>query len=275
MKSLIGVALLVVLTISAWLVWPDVDNRDRRLMVYDGTKVPDLPAADSRGFAGDEYAGVRQVYLANLQVYRSWAMTPIPSDPRRARLSLPDSFAGLDDMPDLFYRVGIVLGRAGGMALEQYQSHADPRLIATIGCCGGASPTAFEGMYESASKQPRLVGYAADVDGVRASFGHSLPADSDDLLLEALSADERDYMLFRGPISQSAILFHGHPNMANLEKEILRFAVISVVVEDDTGDRFPLWMSFFWDQEGHRWWMYNVYRMVSVRVAARERQLVY
>jgi hypothetical protein len=99
---------------------------------------------------------------------------------------------------------------------------------------------------------------------VRGALGTIKPIDSSNLLVEKLS--KTDYNLFRGDIAQGSLMFHAPAESdGHFEKPTVCLDC-AILVEDSMKDRYPLWITLFYDKTRSRFWIYAVSRTVSLRI---------
>lgn len=210
----------------------------------------------------------------------------------------PQNKEALDSIPsdavrDLASRVSLVLSRASGMPFSEYSKRLGDsgRLVvpanlpktelSVIGVtdlapneqaiAGEKLRSLFEAEYQKAAASPtdvhRLVGWSFAQEGFK--VGMALRADNDENVL-ADRLDESGRILFRGLLARGSYIFYRELQTGSDARaagsSLVRFEGV-IVVEDGTGDRYPLWMSLFYDATAKHWWITNVYRMVSVRAA--------
>ncbi len=196
---------------------------------------------------------------------------------------------------DLKGRAGLALARASGMPAGEYlkQQDADTALVApptlsaedaravAVATERGAGAEELAQIFLELSRDAeaheanRLVGWAMDASGSRIAVGIEPVAETvPNTLLNRLLDDPEQKRLFRGALSQGSHMFHapsdGWPGQlpgVNGPRDRVWFEM-AVVVENEAGDRFPLWMSFAYDDKRSRWWLTGVYRLVSIRVTA-------
>lgn len=266
--------------------------------------VRDMTIDEAGFFAGPKHEYLRKDYLINLKGYQSLQMHPATPDAVKAKVILREpltkllrmddiSAATLSSMPaqafeDLLERVSVVLARASGMALEDYKRNLDEALPITIPANLSADELnmaksgevelrrLFDESYvrslSDSKDQHRVVGWSLTASTGFVGRMAQTPADreDDDVLINSLTAEQVGS--FRGKVAQGAKVFHTVPGgwntLAKQHQVVSRFET-ALVVEDASGDRYPLWFSFVYEPEQARWWLKSSSRTVSIRAMAR------
>ena len=198
----------------------------------------------------------------------------------------------------LVRRVALLLERAAGMPLADYEAAlgsgatfvVPPNLmpdefpelegVASVFAAPGhesAIRKAFAHEYEEFNAandgDGRLAGWSLDPRGFRAAVQVlSTDAPTGDVLYERVPNDGGEASRFKGDISQGGLIFTappgGWPRVAEQHDQVPRF-MMSIVVEDRGGDRYPLWLDLYFDPETADWWPAGIYRNVSLKAALK------
>ena len=278
--------------------------RHPTITLGDGRSVPDLSVAESGVWAGDQYKELRTSYLKSLEFYKTLPMRPVEDDfdatVAAVRRLLNDQVSaspqnaavveslGKGVLDDLSRRVALALHDAAGMPLDEYESRLDPRMRLEVPAnliketepetFAGGPPdegqvrALFQKLYKryADDRGATVVDYTAGSDGALLA----LRKVASNRRLAGVDPDswssEEQYEHFQGHLSNGCLVFHQPPqtweSVAAKYPELPR-AVVALVVTTGDGDRYPLWMEFYFDQGDSRWWLVGVFRSVSVVAA--------
>jgi hypothetical protein len=266
----------------------------------DGTLVHDVSPAQSPMMAGEDMAPNRLAYLESLKVYATFPMHDVRPDPRdiasdirpvlverlKENSSWSATFAKMSPakIDDLALRISVVLAVTAGLPRSDFEPYvkgyawaAPSNIPADDRDQSKLPPDLFATLYDHSaamSSEGVIAAASFDAKGMRVALGE-LPISMIFGMLNDVM-NEKDTPHFYGYARDCWPMFHVHPNLAQLERndqKVLAFEM-SMVVQDKSGDRFPLWMTFFYDEMAESWYCYHVCRNVSP-IAIGRRVFVY
>ena len=294
---LLFVALGSFIGFASWryLRHPDFVIDEKPSKVSQSTTLPAIPIADmsikdAGPLAGPEFADLRQSYLRNLEFYKTLPVVPLSTDPHLTAKTIKeivlqglmkdDNRSGMKPITaqgvnSLLLESAITLSRAAGMSLDDYSVFIkDSRLTPPIGYAdagGGTLQHQFEELYKNCvSDSPNcLKSICLQPEYCRIAVQQIRTVDIDkaDIMFDRLNPNE--IALFRGMVSHGSLVFHQSP-----DTQVVPFTSVCTVffiVEDVSGDRYPFWMSFQYNEQQQKWWLNGAAGQVSARLAKYER----
>jgi len=266
------------------------------VLTETGEVIRDLSPLQANAFGGAEAKPLRLNYLANLPYYRTIEVQRISPGTGEAVKTIREiiktnhsAFADVLKQLDrtgganedgLVDAVNRALRRASGVLQSEYENvnpgsvlripaHLrtavksqkqldDPEVIRQL----------FAERFEQ-SAQPdspeRIVSIASSSQGWRVGAKFSAAgldeSEVQDALMAVLSPDEA--RRFRGRAMQASLVFSSRPGEGG--GKAVAAITFAVIVEDASGDRYPLWMTFRRYRGDKMWWLTGVYRAVSIQ----------
>lgn len=276
------------------------------IRLSNGEVVRDLSVAEIGPLAADRWEGLRRQYFENLREYRKLPMTPAGTDVAASASQMREVVTAaliaddrnqpsLQELPPqavdaLAESLALVMHNAAGLSNAEYVRMAGisrfdvpPNLDRQVYGDLVANPLAAEParvrhVFEETHRQAKshndganiVSGWALTPEGCKiALLSVSTNQQYDNPLLPRIRGSNEEF--FRGHLSKGALVFgQSGPPWAELRERfrtIVRCDFV-VIVEDRSGDRYPLWAQVFFDPSVDRWRVAMVSRQVSLRAGA-------